>query len=955
MATNIRIATHANSGKQTIKDVQSGEVLRIDGATQYLFEVNGQKGLPAGTKFKRNASSLTLEFPDQSTLELAGAVVTDGTSSVDMAAIAQQLSEQGAIALQDTSAPLLVAQADAADIRNNSLGKADVTIGDVVQHATEAAPVIVAGSAGGEVAAAALLSTEAMVGIGLGVGAVGAVGAAAGSSGGSSTSAGATPSAVESTPPVSSGSPTATLAVDSNTGSTGDLITKDTTPTITGTGQAGDTITVTLSSDGSALTTIIAADGTWSVTAPEQADGVVTFTIVEQAPGAGVAASAPIALTVTIDNAAPVAGDVATIGADGTINASEAAGLAIAGSGAEAGASISVLISDASGDHSKTVTGIVGSDGSWSIASGSLSGMPDGNYLVAATVTDAAGNASTSSASFVLDTSAPATPITPDMIATNDTGSSNSDNITSNASASYIVAAGGNAGLTIYVDGVQAAAHFGTSGADAIITLDAALSDGTHSIAYRQTDAQGNSSTSVALSVSIDTAAPATPVAPDMTATTDLGASNSDNITSNTSPAFALGTVAAGEAPQLYFDGGSVAAGGTYNAITGIFTVTDTLAEGAHYATSWVVDAAGNTSPISPGQNFTIDTTAPTQTASIVSVTDDAGQITGTLSTGATTDDIAPVLNGTLSAALVAGDHVVVYRDGVALGDAAVDGTNWTFADAGVPVSTTAHSYTAQVVDAVDLHGSLSTGFALTENATQTLGGSGADTLNGGATANNLWGGAGADALVGGVSNDLARYDFAVARVDASLAGPAGNTGEAAGDTYTSIEGLVGTDYNDGLTGDDNANGLFGLLGNDTLTGGAGDDYLRGGTGNDTLNGGAGNDSFNFMLTGAVGQANGNGDAKTILDFSSTAGSNFDVISLSGLVDFGAAGLDLSDLQGAQQVVATVSGADLLLTLGDTPGAQSTITLANRADLYDTSSAMTLDNLFTAGQLTLAA
>src|SRR6185295_14112803 len=91
-----------------------------------------------------------------------------------------------------------------------------------------------------------------------------------------------------------------------------------------------------------------------------------------------------------------------------------------------------------------------------------------------------------------------------------------------------------------------------------------------------------------------------------------------------------------------------------------------------------------------------------------------------------------------------------------------------------------------------------------------------------------------ADSLDGGIGTDTASYATAGAGVAARLAAPAGNTGDAAGDSYVSIENLTGTNFADTLTGDGNANVLAGLDGNDTLIGGAGADSLDGGAGSDT-------------------------------------------------------------------------------------------------------------------------
>ncbi len=129
------------------------------------------------------------------------------------------------------------------------------------------------------------------------------------------------------------------------------------------------------------------------------------------------------------------------------------------------------------------------------------------------------------------------------------------------------------------------------------------------------------------------------------------------------------------------------------------------------------------------------------------------------------------------------------------------------------------------------------------------FGGPGDDTLRGGAGRDILEGGPGADLLEGGVGFDIASYAGAAAGLRADLTDPAANTGEAAGDSYLSLEGLIGSAHADTLAGDAAANDIWGGGGADRLEGRDGDDTLSGGDGNDTLFGGAGRD----LLMGDAG------------------------------------------------------------------------------------------------------
>ena len=165
------------------------------------------------------------------------------------------------------------------------------------------------------------------------------------------------------------------------------------------------------------------------------------------------------------------------------------------------------------------------------------------------------------------------------------------------------------------------------------------------------------------------------------------------------------------------------------------------------------------------------------------------------------------------------------------------------------------------------------------------IGGTGNDTLSGGAGDDVLVGGAGADTLNGGSGMDYADYSASGSAVTVNLATGTASGGDAAGDHFSGVDGIIGSAYGDTLTGfddfnlggsdiytnvfyggggDDTLDGaggddfLFGEADNDTIRGGTGNDYLDGGSGNDRLEGGAGNDTLeggtgNDVLDGGAG------------------------------------------------------------------------------------------------------
>ena len=146
-------------------------------------------------------------------------------------------------------------------------------------------------------------------------------------------------------------------------------------------------------------------------------------------------------------------------------------------------------------------------------------------------------------------------------------------------------------------------------------------------------------------------------------------------------------------------------------------------------------------------------------------------------------------------------------------------------------------------------------------------GGIGNDILSGGAGDDIFIGGAGADTHLGSSGTDTLDFSASTSRVELDLAA-GGTVGDAAGDSYNSIEVVIGTDFNDILRGGSASDTLRGGDGVDRLFGNGGFDVLDGGAGDDILSGGDDADRF---IGGAGADVHLGGGGLDIIDYSASA------------------------------------------------------------------------------------
>ncbi len=211
-------------------------------------------------------------------------------------------------------------------------------------------------------------------------------------------------------------------------------------------------------------------------------------------------------------------------------------------------------------------------------------------------------------------------------------------------------------------------------------------------------------------------------------------------------------------------------------------------------------------------------------------------------------------------------------------------------------------------------------------------GAAGNDRLEGGDGNDLLTGGAGGDLLIGGAGIDTASYADSTAGVQIDLAVGTGLGGDAAGDTLSGIENVVGSSGDDVLRGDSGANRLEGGLGSDRLEGGGGDDVLIGGSGDDVLiggggadvlQGGDGSDTVDYSAsTSGIGLnlatrtgSGGDADGDTFFDIESVTGTAFDdtlIGSAGANTIIGGAGNDVIDGGAGNDVIDAGSGDDVV-------------------------------------------
>ncbi|EIJ2902512.1 Ig-like domain-containing protein [Escherichia coli] len=394
------------------------------------------------------------------------------------------------------------------------------------------------------------------------------------------------------TPPAEPGNATPSFLVTDNQGdqrgilATND-ITDDTTPTFSGSGQAGATIQIKDSNGNTIASTQVDNNGHWSVSLPTQSAGEHTWSVV-QIVGSTITDAGSI--TLTIDNS-QASVQVATTAGDNIINASEqATGFTLSGTSSHLaqGTELTVTL------NGKTYTTSVGANGAWSVQvpTADAQALGEGNQAVLVSGKDTTGNTVAGAQLLTVDTQPPTLAI--NTIAQDNIISAAEHNValvlsgTSNAEAGQTV--------TLTVNGKS---HTATVGSDGTwqVTLPAtevqALAEGNYAVNASVSDRAGNT-TSNSANFTVDTSAPVVSV------NTVAG----DDILNNAEQAVAqiISGQVSGASPGdtvtvklgTHVLTGIVLADGSWNVALDP-AVTRTLDRGANTIFVTVTDAAGNT------------------------------------------------------------------------------------------------------------------------------------------------------------------------------------------------------------------------------------------------------------------------------------------------------------------------------------------------------------------------
>ena len=414
------------------------------------------------------------------------------------------------------------------------------------------------------------------------------------------------------------------LAAD-DSGTAGDGITNVRVPRIVGMATAGLTVRV-LTAAGTILgTTTTGSAGTWTITLPSLADGTYSLQAVAVDAAANQSVrSAPFALTIlTATPATPgmpallAADDSGTVG-DGITNVRTPRLIVTAAAG------MTVTLINAAGTVLGTATTSTGGVYTVPIATS----LADGTYAIRAVATDVAGNVSAASPAFTLgiDTTPPAAPGTPALLAPDDSGTMG-DGITNVKAPRLTVAA--PAGLTVRIfDAPGVVIGTATASTSGVYTVAVAanLADGSYPVRAFATDVAGNAGpASSAFLLTIRTTLPATLAAPTLLAADDSGTVG-DGITNARSPRF---TVAAGAGLMVSLvNAAGVVLGSAASGAGGVVTVpvATSLADGSYAIRAVATDVAGNASSAGPATTVTILANPPAQLAAPTLVsTDDSG------------------------------------------------------------------------------------------------------------------------------------------------------------------------------------------------------------------------------------------------------------------------------------------------------------------------------------------